>query len=127
MTDPERRVGRPTKLNRTILKRLIEMFALGASNADACRYAGISHDSLQRWLAARRAKLAVIEARDEGEYECSDAAMLAMAVIALCVVESFRDVPQVVEIAIAALVVWAVGLAIGNFTLPGSDDRPVPE
>jgi acyl-CoA thioesterase FadM len=67
------------------------------------------------------------EARVEGEYECSDAAMLAMVVIALCVVESFRDVPQVVEIAITALVVWAVGLAIRNFPLPGSDDRPVPE
>lgn len=56
------------------------MFALGASQADACRYADVSVASLQRWIAADRAELAAIEAQGEGEYDCSDAALLVMAI-----------------------------------------------
>jgi len=76
----DRRVGRPTKLNADIAKRLLEMFMLGASQADACRYAGVSVDSLQRWLAAGRAELDAIEPMAEGAYSCSDAAALVLAI-----------------------------------------------
>ncbi|HEY8597354.1 MAG TPA: hypothetical protein VIL85_02920 [Thermomicrobiales bacterium] len=76
----DRRVGRPTRLNEEIVKRLLEMFSLGASQADACRYAGVSHDSLQRWIAAGRAELAAIEGMAEGEHDCSDAAVLVLAI-----------------------------------------------
>lgn len=76
----DRRVGRPTKLNEEIVRRLLEMFSLGASQADACRYAGVSVDSLQRWIAAGRAELAAIEAMAEGDYHCSDAAALVLAI-----------------------------------------------
>lgn len=80
MDAQERRIGRPTKLNHEIARRLLEMFALGASQADACRYAGISHDSLQRWIAAGRAELARIEAQGEGDYLVSDAALLVLGI-----------------------------------------------
>lgn len=80
MATEDRRIGRPTKLNEDIARRLIEAFAKGASKAGACRYAGISHDSLDRWIDAGRAELAAIESRPEGEYPCSDAAALVMAI-----------------------------------------------
>lgn len=76
----DRRIGRPTKLNEEIVKRLLDAFRKGASQAGACRYAGVSHDSLQRWIAAGRAEIAAIEAQPEGEYPCSDMAALVMAI-----------------------------------------------
>lgn len=78
--DTDRRIGRPTKLNHEIAKRLLEMFALGASQADACRYAGVSTDSLQRWIAAGRAELASIESQGDGDYLVSDAALLVLGI-----------------------------------------------
>jgi hypothetical protein len=77
---PSRQLGRPTKLNTELLRRLVEMYRLGASQADACRYAGVSPDALQRWLKAGRAELAAIEAQPEGEYDVSDCAALALAI-----------------------------------------------
>lgn len=67
------------KLNDRVVERLVEMYCLGASQGDACRYAGISPDALQQWIKAGRAQLAALAAMPPGEYETPDEAALVLA------------------------------------------------
>jgi hypothetical protein len=45
----KRSVGRPTKLTEDVLKKLEEAFSIGASDKEACFYAGISHQALYNY------------------------------------------------------------------------------
>lgn len=51
MSDIEvKKVGRPTKINDTTVKKLEESFAIGANDTEACSYAGISRQTYYTYL-----------------------------------------------------------------------------
>ena len=45
----KRPVGKPTKMDELTLKKLEEAFSIGASDKEACFYAGISHQTLYNY------------------------------------------------------------------------------
>lgn len=63
----------PRKLTDAVAARLVEAFGLGATNRDACRYAGISVDTLALWLAGGEAELAELAAAGEDAFEWAQA------------------------------------------------------
>lgn len=76
----------PRKLTALVAKRLIEAFRLGASNKDACRYAGISVDTLALWLAAGEDELRRVAERGDDPLELANANLLApLAVLAFLI------------------------------------------
>lgn len=66
LVEAERRnhhqVGRPSKLNEVVKKRLIGALERGAYKEDACHYAGISVATFYRWMDKG-------EAQEKGEYK----------------------------------------------------------
>ncbi len=63
----------PRKLTDAVAARLVEAFGLGATNRDACRYAGISVDTLALWLAAGEEELSEIARAGEDALEWAQA------------------------------------------------------
>ena len=48
--------GRPTKFTPVIRARLVESISIGSTYQIACNYAGISRDTLHRWMTRGRAQ-----------------------------------------------------------------------
>jgi hypothetical protein len=66
------------KLNPTVVQRLVEMYRLGATLADACRYAGIARQTLYDWIEEGRAHLDYIANAPDGDYDLSEQATLVL-------------------------------------------------
>lgn len=76
----------PRKLTDTVATRLVEMFRLGATNIDACRYAGIDDETLRLWIIGGRQELDEIAARgDDPMEEAEPATMSRQAALVLAI------------------------------------------
>jgi len=74
-----KKIGRPTKLNPTIEKRILEALRDGATYRSACAYAGIDYKTFRSWMLKgegkrsgkfRRFWEAVQKAEHEAEMKC---------------------------------------------------------
>jgi hypothetical protein len=75
----------PRKLTDEVAARLVEAFELGASQIDACRYAGISDETLRLWLEAGRRELAVLVGRGIDPIADDPALVPRLARLVLCI------------------------------------------
>ncbi|HRJ96859.1 MAG TPA: hypothetical protein PLL78_09245 [Fimbriimonadaceae bacterium] len=62
----KKKAGRPPKRTDEVDARLVKALKLGATRVDACRYAGISEDTLARWIV-KYADFAEMIERTEAE------------------------------------------------------------
>jgi hypothetical protein len=49
MPSPTQKLGRPTKLTKAVVTKLVQAFELGCNDTEACAYSGISRNTYYRW------------------------------------------------------------------------------
>lgn len=102
----------PRKLTPLVAQRLIEAFRLGASNADACRYAGISVDTLALWREGGDHELREVAERGDDPLELANADRLGPLAVLVFLIDGAkgeRALEALAAIRAAAPADWRAG------------------